>query len=93
MGKIVVSQFITVDGVVEGPGGSEKSPHGGWSFQFDRGAEGDQFKVNEVVEADALLPGRRTYEGFAESWPSRQGEFADKSSDMPKYEAVREAAQ
>lgn len=85
MGKVVVSQFITVDGVVEDPGGSEQSPWGGWAFQFDRGAEGDQFKLDEVMAAQALLLGRRTYEGFAEAWPSREGEFADKFNDMPKY--------
>ena len=85
MGKVVVSQFVTVDGVVEDPGGSEKSPYGGWAFQFDRGAEGDQFKFDEVTAAEALLLGRRTYEGFAEAWPSREGEFADKFNNMPKY--------
>ena len=85
MGKVVVSQFMTVDGVVEDPGGSEKSPYGGWAFQFDRGAEGDQFKFDEVTAAEALLLGRRTYEGFAEAWPSRDGEFADKFNSMPKY--------
>lgn len=85
MGKVVVSEFITIDGVVEDPGGAEKSPHGGWAFQFDRGAEGDQFKLDEVMASEALLLGRRTYEGFAEAWPSREGEFADKFNDMPKY--------
>lgn len=85
MGKLVVSQFITVDGVVEDPGGSEGSRYGGWAFQFDRGAEGDKFKFDEVVAAGALLLGRRTYEGFAEAWPSRRGEFADMFNTMPKY--------
>jgi dihydrofolate reductase len=85
MGKVVVSQFITVDGVVEDPGGSEGSRYGGWAFQFDRGAEGDKFKADEVMAAGALLLGRRTYEGFAEAWPSREGEFADKFNTMPKF--------
>jgi dihydrofolate reductase len=85
MGTVVVSQFITIDGVVEDPGGSEGSRYGGWAFQFDRGAEGDRFKVEEVMAAGALLLGRRTYEGFAEAWPSREGEFADKFNTMPKY--------
>src|SRR3954467_2781896 len=85
MGKIVVSQFITVDGVVEDPGGSEGSGYGGWAFQFDRGAEGDKFKVDEGMTAGGLLLGRRTYEGFAEAWPTREGEFADKFNTMPKY--------
>jgi dihydrofolate reductase len=85
MSQVVVSQFITVDGVVEDPGGSEGSRYGGWAFQFDRGAEGDRFKVDEVMGAGALLLGRRTYEGFAGAWPSREGEFADKFNTMPKY--------
>jgi dihydrofolate reductase len=85
MGKVVVSQFMTVDGVVEDPGGSEDFERGGWAFQFDRGAEGDAFKLDEVMESDALLLGRVTYEGFADAWPSREGEFADKFNGMPKY--------
>jgi len=85
MGKIIVSQFITVDGVVEDPGGSEGASYGGWAFQFDRGPEGDKFKLDEVMGAGALLLGRRTYECFAAAWPSREGEFADKFNTMPKY--------
>ena len=65
MGKIVVSQFMTVDGVVEDPGGAEDFERGGWAFQYERGEEGDQFKLDEVMASDALLLGRRTYEGFA----------------------------
>jgi dihydrofolate reductase len=85
MGKVVVSQFVTVDGVIEDPGGSEGWERGGWAFQFDRGDEGNQFKLDEVMAADALLLGRTTYEGFAEAWPSREGEFADKFNGMRKY--------
>jgi dihydrofolate reductase len=85
MSKVVVSQFVTVDGVVEDPGGSEEFDRGGWAFQFDRGPEGDKFKLDEVMEADALLLGRVTYQGFAEAWPSRSGEFADKFNNMPKF--------
>jgi dihydrofolate reductase len=83
--NIVVSQFVTVDGVFEDPGGSEKHERGGWALQFDRGPEGDKFKLDEVMESEALLLGRVTYEGFAEAWPSREGEFADKFNNMPKY--------
>jgi dihydrofolate reductase len=83
--KIVVSQFVTVDGVMEDPGGSEDFEHGGWAFQFDRGAEGEKFKLDEVMASDALLLGRVTYEGFAAAWPSRSGDFADKFNNMPKY--------
>ncbi len=85
MAKVIVSQFITVDGVVEDPGGSESHERGGWAFKYDRGPEGDQFKLDEVMASEALLLGRATYEGFAEAWPTRQGEFADKFNSMQKY--------
>ena len=87
MGRIVVSQFVTVDGGVEDPGGSEGSPFGGWAFKFERGEEGDRFKLDEVMSAEALLLGRVTYEGFAAAWPTREGDFADKFNGMPKYVA------
>jgi dihydrofolate reductase len=85
MGRIVVTEFISVDGVVEDPGGSEDFKYGGWSFEFSRGDEGDQFKIDETRESDALLLGRVTYEGFADAWPSREGEFADLFNNMPKH--------
>ncbi|HEY8001941.1 MAG: dihydrofolate reductase family protein [Vicinamibacteria bacterium] len=85
MGKIVVTEFVSLDGVMEDPGGSEDFKYGGWSFEFSRGEEGDQFKLDEALDADALLLGRITYEGFADAWPSRDGEFADKFNQMPKY--------
>jgi dihydrofolate reductase len=85
MGRIVVTEFVSLDGVMEDPGGSENFKYGGWSFEFDRGADGDQFKLDETLAADALLLGRKTYEGFAAAWPSRDGEFADKFNSMPKY--------
>ena len=85
MAKVVVTQFVTVDGIFEDPGGSEEFERGGWAFQFDRGAEGNQFKLDEVLASDALLLGRTTYEGFAAAWPSRTGDFADKFNGMRKY--------
>src|SRR4051794_18659232 len=85
MGKIVVSQFVSVDGVIEDPGGSESWDRGGWAFKYERGPEGDKFKLDEVMGADALLLGRTTFEGFAEAWLSREGDFADKFNTMPKY--------
>jgi dihydrofolate reductase len=85
MGKIVVTEFVSMDGVIEDPGGSEDYEHGGWSFQLDRGEEGNKFKLDETMATDALLLGRVTYEGFADSWPSREGEFADKFNNMPKF--------
>ena len=85
MAKIVVSQFVSLDGVFEVPGGSEGWDRGGWAFKYDRGPEGDQFKLDEVMASDALLLGRTTYEGFAEAWPSRKDAFADKFNGMRKY--------
>jgi dihydrofolate reductase len=85
MGRIVVTEFVSLDGVMEAPGGDEGFKYAGWTFEIDRGPEGDQFKVDETMGSDALLLGRRTYEGFAEAWPSRDGEFADKFNAMPKY--------
>ncbi len=85
MRNIVVSEFVTVDGVMQDPGGAEKAKHGGWAFKFNRGPEGDKFKLDELMASDALLLGRVTYEGFAAAWPSRTGEFADKMNGMSKY--------
>jgi dihydrofolate reductase len=85
MGTIVVTEFVSLDGVMEAPGGGEPFRHGGWSFEINRGEEGDKFKLDETLSSDALLLGRVTYEGFAAAWPSREGEFADKFNSMPKY--------
>jgi dihydrofolate reductase len=85
MGKLIVTEFVSLDGVFEDPGGAESYEHGGWTFEYDRGDEGNQFKLDETMESEALLLGRRTYEGFAAAWPSREGEFADKFNSMPKY--------
>jgi dihydrofolate reductase len=85
VGRIVVTEFVSLDGVMEDPGGAEDFKHAGWSFEFDRGDEGNQFKADETMGSDAMLLGRVTYEGFAKAWPSREGEFADKFNNMPKY--------
>jgi dihydrofolate reductase len=85
VGRIVVTEFVSLDGVMEAPGGGEDFRHGGWSFEIERGEEGDKFKLDETMASDALLLGRVTYEGFAKAWPSRDGEFADKFNRMPKY--------
>jgi dihydrofolate reductase len=84
MAKLIVTEFVSLDGVMEDPGGAENFKYGGWTFEMDRG-EGDKFKLDETTETDALLLGRKTYEGFAAAWPSREGEFADKFNTMPKY--------
>ena len=90
MGKLVISEFITLDGVAEDPGG-EAFERGGWAFQFDRGADGDKFELDEVVAAESLLLGRVTYEGFARAWPNMKDEvgFAEKMNSMPKYVVSR----
>ena len=85
MGRIVVTEFVSLDGVMEAPGGGESFRHGGWTFEIERGDEGNKFKLDETMSSAALLLGRRTYQGFAEAWPSREGEFADKFNTMPKY--------
>jgi len=85
MGRIVVTEFVSLDGVMEDPGGGEDFKHGGWSFEFSRGDEGDKFKIDETMDSEALLLGRKTYEGFADAWPQREGEFADRFNSMPKY--------
>jgi dihydrofolate reductase len=88
MGDIVVTEFVSLDGVFEDPGGASEFKHGGWSFQFNRGADGDQFKLDELDDADAQLLGRVTYEGFAAAWPDMEhsaGKFGEKMNGMPKY--------
>jgi dihydrofolate reductase len=82
--RITVTEFVSLDGVMEAPGG-EDFKYPGWSFEFDRGDDGNQFKLDETMAADALLLGRRTYESFAGAWPDREGEFADKFNTMPKF--------
>ena len=84
MGKLVVTEFVSVDGVFEDPGGSEDFEHGGWTFEYDRGEDGNAFKLDELMEAEVQLLGRVTYEGFAEAWPSREGPFAEKLNTDPK---------
>jgi dihydrofolate reductase len=83
--RIVVTEFTSMDGVMEAPGGEPDFKYPGWTFEFDRGDDGNQFKLDETMSADALLIGRRTYESFAGAWPQRSGEFADKFNAMPKF--------
>jgi dihydrofolate reductase len=87
VGRIVVTEFVSLDGVMEAPGGGEDFKHAGWTFEIGRGEEGDKFKLDETLASEALLLGRVTYEGFAAAWPSRTDEvgFADKFNSMPKY--------
>ena len=84
MGKLVVTEFVSMDGVMQAPGG-EKFKYEGWTFEFDRGEDGNQFKLQEIEDAEAHLLGRITYESFAGAWPNREGPFADKLNADPKY--------
>ena len=90
MRNVVVTEFITLDGVFEDPGGAEKTEHGGWSFKFWSEDSG-KFKYDELVAADAMLLGRITYQGFAAAWPEMTDEagFADRMNSLPKYVASR----
>ena len=87
MGKLVVTEFITLDGVIEDPGGAEQTEHGGWTFRFDQGPDAVKFKLDELLASDAQLLGRVTYEGFARAWPGLKGtgEFGARMNEMPKF--------
>ena|SRR5436190_1646781 len=85
MGRIVITEFVSLDGVMEDPGGAEDFEHGGWTFEIGQGDEGTEFKLKETFDSEALLLGRVTYEGFAAAWPERDGDFAEKFNSMPKY--------
>jgi dihydrofolate reductase len=90
MGDIVITEFVTLDGVMEDPGGGESFDRGGWAFRFERGEEGDRFKVEELMASDAQLLGRVTYEGFAAAWPAMdQDEFGKRMNSMPKFVVSR----
>src|SRR5713226_2279308 len=86
MRKVVVSEFVTLDGVMEDPGGAEKFEHGGWTMPYGNEEIG-KFKFDELFASDALLLGRVTYQGFAAAWPSRTDEagFAERMNGLPKY--------
>jgi dihydrofolate reductase len=90
MRKIIVTEFMTLDGVVEAPGGNETShPHGGWQSKY-RSPETGKYKVDELASVDSLLLGKTTYEGFAAYWPGQTGDgFADPINRMPKYVVSR----
>src|SRR3954462_15927268 len=87
MGMLVVTEFISLDGVMEDPGGAEQHRHGGWTFKFDQGEDGGKLKLGELMDADAQLLGRVTYEGFTKAWPTMEGtgEFGEKMNAMPKF--------
>jgi dihydrofolate reductase len=86
MGRVIVTEFVSLDGVMEAPGGEPGYAHSGWTMDF---ADGGQYgyKLEEILAAEVLLVGRVTYEGFAAAWPGQTDEagFADKMNSMPKY--------
>ena len=85
MTKIIISENVSLDGVIEDPAGVEGFRLGGWFFETDRGEDGEKFTLDKTLDAEALLLGRRSYEFFAATWPSRGGELADKLNSLPKY--------
>jgi dihydrofolate reductase len=85
MGKLIVSEFVSLNGVMEAPGGEATHPHTGWTFESIYGDDHYAYKGDEIDEAAALLLGRKTYEGFSGAWPEREGPFADKINSMPKF--------
>ena len=84
MSILFVTEFISLDGVIEAPGGEPTHPQTGWTIPY-HGPDNMEYKLAEVHEADSLLIGRTTYDGFAAAWPEYEGEFADKMNSMPKY--------
>jgi dihydrofolate reductase len=85
MGKIVITENVSLDGVIEDPTGVEGLSVGGWFWETDRGEDGEQFTLDKTLRTEALLLGRRSYEFFAATWPSRAGELADRMNSLPKY--------
>jgi dihydrofolate reductase len=85
MGRIVVTEFVSVDGVFEDPGGAENYEHGGWTFEYEGGDDFGKFKFDELMASEAQLLGRRTYDEFVKHWPSAKDPFADKLNSDPKY--------
>jgi dihydrofolate reductase len=87
MGRVVVSEFVSLDGVIQDPTGEEGFRHGGWFVQVadeDRDARA-KVMLDEALGAEAFLLGRRTYQFLAARWPSRSGELADRLNSLPKY--------
>ena len=84
MRRLIVSEFITLDGIVEAPGGESTHPHAGWTMPLGV-PELYAYKLRETLEAESLLLGRITYEGFSAAWPQQEGEFAEKMNTMPKH--------
>jgi dihydrofolate reductase len=89
MRKIIVTQYASLDGVIEDPVGMENSGLGNWVGPYSRGPAGDAFKVAELEQADAMIYGRRTYEGFAAVWPTMHDAYSDRMNALPKYVASR----
>jgi dihydrofolate reductase len=85
MTRLIVSEFVSLNGVMEAPGGEPTHPHTGWTFESIYGEDHYDYKLRELEEAGSALLGRKTYEGFAAAWTEREGPFAEKINSMPKY--------
>jgi dihydrofolate reductase len=85
MRKLILTEFVSLDGVMEAPGGEPGYRHSGWVIPFTEDAGQMKYKLDEVLDAESLLIGRVTYESFAGAWPQREGPFADKMNGMPKH--------
>jgi dihydrofolate reductase len=84
MRTLYVTEFISLDGVIEAPGGEAGYRHSGWTFDIEEDPARFEFKTEETFSTETLLLGRTTYEGFAAAWPGREGDFADKFNTMEK---------
>src|SRR5262249_36500203 len=90
MGRVIVIEFSTLDGIVQDPDGFEQTPKGGWAFRYGpESVSGDPFRLGELLDRGALLLGRSTFQLFTHVWPSRTDEFSSKMNAMPKYVASR----
>jgi dihydrofolate reductase len=94
MSRVIVIEFVSLDGVMHDPDGSEGSRQGGWAFRYGPEAvAGDKFGLGEVLDTGAILLGRRTWQLFAKIWPGRDDEFSAKMNAMPKLVASRSLQQ
>jgi dihydrofolate reductase len=90
MARVIVIEFTTLDGIIQDPDGSDRTPNGGWAFRYGPAAvSGDPFRLGEVLDNGALLLGRSTFQHFARIWPGRSDDFSSKMNAMPKYVASR----
>ena len=94
MSRIIVIEFVSLDGVLHDPDGADGSTHGGWAFRHGPEAvAGDKFRLGGVLDTGALLLGRKTWQRFAGIWPERDDDFSNKMNAIPKLVASRSLAE